>query len=144
MIHSLSLYYHCEMYSILERLLELQMHAWDKKRNIIHTSCLHDWESTSLFIHMTVTGTTLVDYSSRTVEWQKPNCSPARSDNRIGCIPQIDNTTAVAYINHLGGTVSPQAVNITRDMWMWCLERKITLKAQLLTRCGECQGSPGK
>ena len=26
------------------------MHAWDKKRNIIHTSCLHDWESTSLFL----------------------------------------------------------------------------------------------
>lgn len=44
----------------------------------------------------------------------------------------IDNTTAVAYINNLGGTVSPLATEIAKDLWMWCLERNITVKAQYL------------
>ena len=44
----------------------------------------------------------------------------------------IDNTTAVAYINHQGGTVSPMATEIAKDLWMWCLERDITIKAQYL------------
>ena len=44
----------------------------------------------------------------------------------------IDNTTAVAYINHQGGTVSPMATEIAMDLWMWCLERDITIKAQYL------------
>ena len=30
----------------------------------------------------------------------------------------IDNTTAVSYINHLGGTVSPQATQATKALWM--------------------------
>ena len=44
----------------------------------------------------------------------------------------IDNTTAVAYINNLGGTVSPRATEIAKELWMWCLERNITVKAQYL------------
>lgn len=34
--------------------------------------------------------------------------------------------------NHLGGTVSPQASLLVKEMWMWCLERNITLRAQHL------------
>ena len=44
----------------------------------------------------------------------------------------IDNTTAVAYLNHLGGTVSPKVTEITKDLWMWCLQRSITLRTQHL------------
>ena len=44
----------------------------------------------------------------------------------------LDNTTAVAYINHLGGTVSPQATTLAKDLWIWCLERNIFLTAQHL------------
>jgi len=36
---------------------------------------------------------------------------------------RIDNTTAVAYINHLKGTVSRELVSLTKDLWMWCPER---------------------
>ena len=39
---------------------------------------------------------------------------------------------SVAYINHQGGTVSPMATEIAKDLWMWCLERDITIKAQYL------------
>jgi hypothetical protein len=44
----------------------------------------------------------------------------------------LDNTTAVAYINNMGGTVSAQVTLIARDLWMWCLERDILLSAQHL------------
>ena len=45
---------------------------------------------------------------------------------------KIDNTTAVAYINNHGGTVSRELVSLTRDLWMWCLERNIHIQAQHL------------
>ena len=44
----------------------------------------------------------------------------------------LDNTTAVAYVNNLGGTVSAQATKLARELWMWCLERQIHLTAQHL------------
>ena len=45
---------------------------------------------------------------------------------------QLDNTTAVAYINNLGGTVSHHLTLLARRLWMWCLERDISLTAQHL------------
>ena len=46
----------------------------------------------------------------------------------------IDSQTAVAYINNLGGTASPQATVLARGLWMWCLEKGIlhVLSAQYL------------
>ena len=44
----------------------------------------------------------------------------------------IDNRTAVAYINNLGGTVSAQATILARNLWMWCLERGILITAQYI------------
>jgi hypothetical protein len=41
---------------------------------------------------------------------------------------QVDNTTAVAYINKLGGK-SPNCNAITRDMWLWGWQRHIWLSA---------------
>ena len=45
---------------------------------------------------------------------------------------KTDNTTTVAHIKKLGGTVSKQCVYITRDLWQWCLDRKIFLQAEFL------------
>ena len=44
----------------------------------------------------------------------------------------LDNMTAVAYINNMGRTVSPQATTLVRDLWMWCLKKNILLSAQHL------------
>ena len=44
----------------------------------------------------------------------------------------LDNQTAVAYVNNLGGTVSAQATKLARQLWMWCLQRDILLTAQHL------------
>ena len=43
-----------------------------------------------------------------------------------------DNTTAVAYINNQGGTVSKELIALTKNIWMWCLERNIHIQAQHL------------
>ena len=52
---------------------------------------------------------------------------------KISVLLRIDNTTAVAYINHMGGTVSKELFNLTKNLWMWCLERNIHITAQHLT-----------
>ena len=50
----------------------------------------------------------------------------------LSVLLRIDNTTAVAYINNLGGTVSRELLNLAKDLWMWCLERNIHITAQHL------------
>jgi hypothetical protein len=42
-----------------------------------------------------------------------------------------DNRTSVAYINKMGGRV-PSLTRLTANLWVWCLERGITLRAQYL------------
>ena len=43
---------------------------------------------------------------------------------------QLDNATAVAYINNLGGTVSNQLTELAKEIWLWALNKDIFLKAQ--------------
>ncbi|XP_068723586.1 uncharacterized protein [Montipora capricornis] len=42
---------------------------------------------------------------------------------------QLDNTTAIAYINNKGGTHSPQLMTLALEIWDWCQERDILLIA---------------
>ena len=42
---------------------------------------------------------------------------------------QSDNTTAVAYINAMGGIKSADCHNMARQIWLWCIEREIWLSA---------------
>ena len=51
---------------------------------------------------------------------------------RLSVLLRLDNTSAVAYINNLGGTVSPELVDLAKTLWMWCLERNIHITAQHL------------
>jgi hypothetical protein len=37
----------------------------------------------------------------------------------------LDNTTAVAYIAHMGGSKSPNCNNLAKKLWAWCVERSI-------------------
>ena len=41
----------------------------------------------------------------------------------------MDNTTAIAYINKMGGP-SPILASLVFDIWQWCLQRQIHLSAQ--------------
>ncbi|KAI8483727.1 hypothetical protein Bbelb_385190 [Branchiostoma belcheri] len=42
---------------------------------------------------------------------------------------RLDNATAVAYVNHVGGTRSPDLAALALEMWSWALERGLTLSA---------------
>ena len=45
---------------------------------------------------------------------------------------RMDNMSAVTYENKLGGTVSQNLTALTKDLWLWCLQRDITLIAEQL------------
>lgn len=42
---------------------------------------------------------------------------------------KMDNTTAVAYINHMGGTKSPPCNSLAKSIWQWCNCRNIWITA---------------
>lgn len=43
---------------------------------------------------------------------------------------RMDNTTAVAYVNHMGGTRSAQLTNQAKELWQECLSNNIQLSAE--------------
>ena len=43
-----------------------------------------------------------------------------------------DNVSVVAHINYMGGTRSPLLTALVKEMWLWCLQRSITVVAQHL------------
>ena len=42
---------------------------------------------------------------------------------------KLDNSTAVAYINHMGGTKSPRLNELAIAMWKWCISHCIWISA---------------
>ena len=42
---------------------------------------------------------------------------------------QIDNTTAVAYINNMGGSKSPKLNSLAQEIWDWCIQRQLWVSA---------------
>ena len=42
----------------------------------------------------------------------------------------MDNSTAVAYINHKGGTRSPELLNVTLQLWNWCIQNDLYIIAR--------------
>ena len=56
----------------------------------------------------------------------------SKDKSGIMILLKMDNTTAVAYINRRGGTVSPALSDLARDLWLWCTKRNITVQAQHL------------
>lgn len=50
----------------------------------------------------------------------------------IHVLLKMDNTSAIAYINNMGGTVSPALNKLNKEFWLWCMERDISVQAQHL------------
>lgn len=48
---------------------------------------------------------------------------------------RIDNTTAISYINRMGGVQYPHLNHITRKIWSWCETRNIHLFASYIKSC---------
>lgn len=45
---------------------------------------------------------------------------------------RIDNTTAISYINRMGGVQYPHLTQISRSLWQWCEQRKIYVYASYI------------
>ena len=45
---------------------------------------------------------------------------------------RMDNTTAISYVNRMGGTHSYNLLAIAGSLWQWCLQRGIRLSAEHL------------
>jgi len=55
-----------------------------------------------------------------------------KGQTNMSVLLQLDNQTAVAYINNMGGTVSPQLTNLAKSLWMWALNNGIVLTAECI------------
>ena len=44
----------------------------------------------------------------------------------------IDNTTAVAYIAHMGGSKSQDCNELAKQLWKWCIARNIWVSLAIL------------
>jgi len=49
--------------------------------------------------------------------------------SNIHIVVQVDNTTAVAYINGMGGTKSQDCNNLAKQLWAWCIDRNLWITA---------------
>ena len=56
----------------------------------------------------------------------------------ISVLLQLDNQTAVAYINNLGGTVSPQLMDLAKALWLWALSRDLVLSVEYIPGATNC------
>ncbi len=45
---------------------------------------------------------------------------------------KMDSISALTYINKMGGTISPELTRLAKELWLWCMERNISLSAEHL------------
>lgn len=56
----------------------------------------------------------------------------ARDKTKSTILLRVDNTTAISYINRMGGIQFPHLNNLTRLIWQWCEERELWLFASYI------------
>ncbi len=62
-------------------------------------------------------------------------CVFANKLQNVNILLRVDNTTAIAYLNRLGGCRSELLHEISNRIWKWCEERKIFLTASYISSC---------
>lgn len=58
--------------------------------------------------------------------------SLVHNKNNCAILLRVDNTTAISYINRMGGIQYPHLNNIARQIWQWCEKRQIWLFASYI------------
>lgn len=48
---------------------------------------------------------------------------------------RVDNTTAISYINRMGGVQFPHMTDITKKLWQWCEAKNIFIYADYIRSC---------
>lgn len=55
-----------------------------------------------------------------------------KHSHNINVLLRIDNTTAISYINRMGGVQYPHLNEITRKIWQWCEQKRIFIFASYI------------
>lgn len=63
----------------------------------------------------------------------------ARECRNCELLLRVDNTTAVAYVNKMGGIKYPKLARLSREIWQWCESRDIWIHAAYLPSEENCQ-----
>lgn len=53
----------------------------------------------------------------------------AKHETNCALLLRVDNTTAVSYVNRMGGIQFPHLNNLSRQIWQWCEKRNIWIYA---------------
>ena len=80
------------------------------------------WSPTERLSHINLLELTAGAFAVKTFTKGKPDPLQVRL--------RMDNTTAVAYLNHMGGTQSQTLAAYAKQLWLWCLNPGITLSAE--------------
>ncbi len=62
----------------------------------------------------------------------------ASNQTEVHILLEMDNSTAVAYVNHMGGTHSHKLNSLAKEIWHWALARKIHLSATHIPGRSNC------
>lgn len=72
-----------------------------------------------------------INYLELIAVWMGLKCFAKESSN-CEILLRVDNTTAIAYVNRMGGVQYPGLNKIARDIWQWCEIRKIWIYASYI------------
>lgn len=61
-----------------------------------------------------------------------------KNDSNCAILLRVDNTTAISYVNRMGGIQFPHLNNLTRNIWQWCERRNISLFASYVNTKENC------
>ena len=95
--------------------------GWRAYCNGVHTGGC--WDTTEATLHINAQEMLAALYGIKCF---------ARTASNLHILLRSDNSTVVAYVNHLGGTKSRILSDIVRELWQWCLDRGTTITAQHL------------
>ncbi|CAK1595512.1 unnamed protein product [Parnassius mnemosyne] len=57
----------------------------------------------------------------------------AKYEKNCEILLRVDNTTAISYVNRMGGIQFPHLNQLARNIWQWCEERHIKLTASYIS-----------
>jgi len=106
------------------------------ERTIFTDASLTGWGATTGLV--ATNGWWLADESSHNIDYLELlavfyalKCF-ANSLTHCQILLRVDNTTAISYINRMGGIRYPILANLAREIWTWCEVRKIWLFASYI------------
>lgn len=105
----------------LEIFTDASMTGWGAFSNNSRAS--GTWQECEVIFHINYLELLAVFFGLKCFAREKSNCN---------ILLRVDNTTAISYVNRMGGVQFPHLNNLARSIWQWCEERGIWLFASYI------------